>query len=273
MADPPGKQDDHDAGGTPNDHEEASADAGAEAVDLSQGDEGRGEGEPRGTGASEEQVEVVWPALEDVKGVLWELASALYDSPEEAFPSFAIESQSLLESALGLPHLPYYETFEDKLAAMVRSIAANHSLVDGNKRLALAVLHSTLLVNGYVWFWPDEAAEELVLRAASGETDFRWLARYVDAGIAGPAPSVRDLADSGSPDALADVIQLMESTVRAGLIEAVEKIVSGDEFFGPGSPDVVAEFFEDAYVSVAKGEHETILEALQAALGAEGTDE
>ncbi|MCH7512283.1 MAG: type II toxin-antitoxin system death-on-curing family toxin [Chloroflexi bacterium] len=208
-----------------------------------------------------------------MKGVLWELAYALYDSPEEAFPSFVIENEGLLESALALPHQPYYETFEDKLAAMVRSIAANHALVDGNKRLALSVLHSTLLVNGYVWFWPNEAAEELVLRVARGETSFRWLAEYIKNGTDGPADSVRDAVDADSSDILEYAVQLMEPTVRAALIEAVEKIISGDEFSGPGSPDVVAGLVKDAYVSVAKGEHETILGALQEALGAGRTDE
>lgn len=62
---------------------------------------------------------------------------------------------------------------------MVRSIAANHALADGNKRLALTVLHSTLLTNGYGYLWQDDQAVVLVLRAASGDTDFRWLSRFI----------------------------------------------------------------------------------------------
>ena len=75
----------------------------------------------------------------------------LYGSPDQAFPAFRIESRALLESALGLPHQPYYETFADKLAALVRSIACNHALADGNKRLAMTVLHSTLRYNRKLW--------------------------------------------------------------------------------------------------------------------------
>lgn len=112
-------------------------------------------------------------------GVLYELATGLFGSAENPYPAFEIMDRGLLESALALPHQPYYETFEEKLAAMVRSIAANHALRDGNKRLALAVLHSTLLVNGYVYLWQDDSAEALVVRCAEGDTDFRWLAEFI----------------------------------------------------------------------------------------------
>lgn len=80
-----------------------------------------------------------------------------------------------------MPHQPYYESFYDKLAAMVRSIAANHPLRDGNKRLAVTVLHSTLLANGFLYFWSSEDAAELALRCASGENDYRWLSRFIEA--------------------------------------------------------------------------------------------
>lgn len=63
---------------------------------------------------------------------------------------------------------------------MVRSLAANHALADGNKRLALTAMHATLLVNGYVYKWSQEEAEELILRIATGESDFLWLAEYIE---------------------------------------------------------------------------------------------
>lgn len=115
------------------------------------------------------------------------MATALFGSAEEAFPSFQVENPGLLASALALPHQPYYETFADKLAALVRSITCNHVLVDGNKRLAVTVLHTTLLVNGYVWLWSDEDAANAMLRAARGDSDFRWLARLIR-GFTQPIP-------------------------------------------------------------------------------------
>lgn len=90
------------------------------------------------------------------------LAVGLFGSPEEAQPTFVVQSRAQLESALALPHQPYYQTFAEKLAALTRSIACNHGLVDGNKRLAVTVLHSTLLVNDYVWLWSDDDARHRV---------------------------------------------------------------------------------------------------------------
>lgn len=86
-----------------------------------------------------------WPTFEEVVGVLYELASELFGSAVNPYPAFRIDDRGLLESAIALPHQDFYETFSDKLAAMVRSIAANHALQDGNKRLAVAVLHSTVV--------------------------------------------------------------------------------------------------------------------------------
>ena len=104
----------------------------------------------------------------------------LTDRSGKPLPAFQIENQSYLESALGLPHQPYYRTFHNALAAMVRSIAANHPLVDGNKRLAVTVLHSTLLVNGFIYLWDDDDAVALALRCATGETDFGWLSEFIE---------------------------------------------------------------------------------------------
>ena len=75
------------------------------------------------------------------------LAVGLFGSPEEARPAFVVQSKAQLESALALTHQPYYRTFAEKLAALTRSIACNHGLADGNKRLAVTVLHSTLLLD------------------------------------------------------------------------------------------------------------------------------
>lgn len=99
----------------------------------------------------------------------------LYGGTEEAHPSFVVQSRASIESALALPHQPYYETFADKSAALTRSIACNHGLVDGNKRLAVTVLKSALLSNGYIWLWSDDDAEAAILRLAEGDSDFRWL--------------------------------------------------------------------------------------------------
>ena len=94
--------------------------------------------------------------------------------------TLVISNRDLLESAIALPHQSFYLTFWDKLAAMVRSIAANHALLDGNKRLALAVLHSSLCQNHYWWVWSQEDAYYLILRVAQGETGYEWIAAFLE---------------------------------------------------------------------------------------------
>ena len=157
---------------------DASAEGSSERPVPGGGPRGRGD-QPRGDGNPQGQVAPIWPTFEQVVGVLYELATGLFGSIDNPFPAFRISDRRLLESAIALPHQAQYENFFDGLAAMVRSIAANHALVDGNKRLAVAVLHATLLVNGYAYLWSDQDAATIVERCAKGESDFRWLAAFI----------------------------------------------------------------------------------------------
>src|SRR3989338_1852095 len=155
--------------------DESSAAAGEQPVPA--GDARGGQDQPQSVRDLEEPV--VWPSYEDIVGVLYELAAGLFGSADNPFPAFQVSNRGLLESAIALPHQPYYVDFAEKLAAMVRSIAANHALRDGNKRLSVAVLHTTLLVNGYLYLWSDEDAAVVAERCAKGDTDFRWLADFI----------------------------------------------------------------------------------------------
>lgn len=127
----------------------------------------------------EHDQEYIWPTYEDITDVLTTLALHLFGISGETRLAFAVQSRERLESALALPHHGYYETFSDKLAALVRSIACNHGLMDGNKRLAVTVLHGSLLRNGYIWLWSDDDAEAAILRLAEGDSDFRWLSEFI----------------------------------------------------------------------------------------------
>ena len=144
--------------------------------------------------------EYVWPTYGDVTGVLNDLAVGLFGRFEEAHPAFTVQSRDSIESAIALPHQPYYETFSDKLAALTRSLACNHGLVDGNKRLAVTVLHSTLLLNNRIWLWSDNDAEAVVLRAARGDDDYQWLSEFISM-FSNSADAVAGfLDDAGSLD-------------------------------------------------------------------------
>lgn len=121
-----------------------------------------------------------------------------------------------------MPHQPYYETFYDGLAAMVRSVAANHALDDGNKRLAVTVLHSTLLVNGYAYVRDNEDAVAVALRCASGETDFAWLSEFIECWTG--RLSIRVPMETGA-------IQAAMEGLQEGVGDAVGKTGAKGEFF------------------------------------------
>ena len=73
---------------------------------------------------------------------------------ERALPGdVGVRDHGLLQSALGRPQATAfgsdaYPELEEKAAALLHSLANNHALVDGNKRLALAGTIAFLGVNG-----------------------------------------------------------------------------------------------------------------------------
>ena len=89
---------------------------------------------------------------------------------------FALRDVGLLESAAARPRASAsgadaYPTVHDKAAALVHSVARNHALVDGNKRLALASLVAFYGVNGYRSTMTNDDAYTLIMGIASGESD------------------------------------------------------------------------------------------------------
>ena len=55
-----------------------------------------------------------------------------------------------IESALGRPQSGYYENLLEEAAALLESLCNNHGFVDGNKRVAIAVVYVFLKLNGYL---------------------------------------------------------------------------------------------------------------------------
>ncbi len=87
-----------------------------------------------------------------------------------------VRDHGLLESALARPQASAfgqdaYETFEQKAAALLHSLARNHALVDGNKRLALAATIAFLGVNGQQLQFSNDDAYDFVIAVATGELD------------------------------------------------------------------------------------------------------
>jgi death-on-curing protein len=87
-----------------------------------------------------------------------------------------IRDFGLLESALARPQATVfgadaYHGVEEKAAALLHSLARNHALVDGNKRLALAATIAFLGVNGFRLTWSNDQAYEFVMSVAVGDVD------------------------------------------------------------------------------------------------------
>lgn len=87
-----------------------------------------------------------------------------------------VRDRGLLQSALARPQCTAfgdeaYPSLAEKAAALLHSLARNHALVDGNKRLALASTIAFLGVNGRRLRLSNDEAYELVMAVASGELD------------------------------------------------------------------------------------------------------
>jgi death on curing protein len=88
----------------------------------------------------------------------------------------AIRDVGLLESAAARPQATAfgadaYPDLDAKAAALLHSLARNHALVDGNKRLALGSLIAFYGFNGRRLTLTNEAAYDLVMQVAAGQLD------------------------------------------------------------------------------------------------------
>jgi death-on-curing protein len=98
---------------------------------------------------------------------LLEIAAGVIESP-------MVRDLGLLASAAARPQMSAfgqvaYPTFAEKAAALMHSVARNHALVDGNKRLAWSAARVFCLLNGRDLIYDVDEAERLVLDAAAGK--------------------------------------------------------------------------------------------------------
>jgi death-on-curing protein len=69
-----------------------------------------------------------------------------------------------------------YPSLDLKAAALLHSIARNHALVDGNKRLAWLAMVVFLNLNNHAADLDDDAAFDLVMDAAQGSVEVEEIA-------------------------------------------------------------------------------------------------
>ncbi len=97
----------------------------------------------------------------------------------------AVRDEGLLASAAGRPRTSAfgddaYPTFAGKAAALMHSVARNHTLVDGNKRLAWAATRVFCLLNGRDLVFDVDEAEALVQAVARGELEAGEIATVIE---------------------------------------------------------------------------------------------
>ena len=80
-----------------------------------------------------------------------------------------IRELGLLEAALFRPQTGYYEDLLAEAAALWESLSQNHPFVDGNKRVAFAVMYTFLRANG-------------ITMTADAETTFAFVDRLYQTG-------------------------------------------------------------------------------------------
>lgn len=119
--------------------------------------------------------EVEYLDLEDLLG----LTRALHAGP--------VRDLGLLDSSCARPRSTVfgadaYPTLEDKAAALLHSLARNHALVDGNKRLAWLATVVFLDLDGRTVELDDEVAFDLVMAVAEGSLDVAEIAACLTAG-------------------------------------------------------------------------------------------
>ena len=85
-----------------------------------------------------------------------------------------VRDHGLLASALARPHTTVfgadaYPDLPTKAAALLHSLARNHALVDGNKRMAWLATYVFMDINGSPLRTSNDEVVELVLAVAAGE--------------------------------------------------------------------------------------------------------
>jgi death-on-curing protein len=89
---------------------------------------------------------------------------------------YSVRDYGLLEAALARPQATAfgkdaYPDLDAKAAALLHSIARNHALIEGDKRLALAAVIAFYGLNGRRLTLTNGEAYDLVMNVAAGQLD------------------------------------------------------------------------------------------------------
>jgi death on curing protein len=99
-----------------------------------------------------------------------------------------VRDLGLLDSACHRPQASFLgqDAYPTLAAALMHSLACNHPLVDGNKRLALLATAVFLRINDYVIDLTDDEAFTLTMSVAAGELDLDGIQKQLRLAPAPP---------------------------------------------------------------------------------------
>ena len=106
----------------------------------------------------------------------------------EIIADFRVREIGLLESAVARPKTyvfgeDAYPTFAQKAATLLHSIARNHALIDGNKRLAWSAARLFCLMNDLDIKMKQDKAYEMVVGVAAGQIEMDELVKILKKAI------------------------------------------------------------------------------------------
>jgi len=98
--------------------------------------------------------------------------------------SDGLRDRGLLESAVysamgGFGDEEAYPTIEEKAARLMYALVNNHAFVDGNKRIGVLVMLTTLRLNSVELKFTQTELIELGLQTASGKTDYEQVLEFI----------------------------------------------------------------------------------------------
>jgi len=104
------------------------------------------------------------------------LPELLYVAERTLGHDYAVRDYGLLEAAVARPQATVfgqdaYPDLDARAAALLHSVARNHALIDGNKRLALAAIIAFYGLNGRRLTMTNDAAYGLIIGVAAGDLD------------------------------------------------------------------------------------------------------
>lgn len=95
-----------------------------------------------------------------------------------------LRDRGLLESAVlsveaGFEDVEQYPTVEEKAARLAYALISDHPFTDGNKRVGVLALLTTLRLNGVALRYTQQALIDLGLAAASGKAGYEEILNWI----------------------------------------------------------------------------------------------